>query len=77
MKEFHFDNYKEWVKDPFTIALLSRIREERHNSERSLLHYSTDAITLSKYIGKINALDDLLRLGYPELSGDEEFKLGE
>ncbi len=74
-KEFHYDNYREWIKDPFTMALFERMKEDRSNAERALLNYTMDPIEMSKYIGRINSFDTLLSLGYPELSGDDEFNI--
>jgi len=69
MRDVDYATYLNWNKDPFTIQYIKHLRELRDTYNDSLIHSGiTDLSTMSRYIGKINVLDDILSLTYEDLT---------
>ena len=65
-------DYQQWKNSEVTKMFMLRLKERRSYYEDALLRTSfSDLSVPSKYIGKINVLDEIINFSYEDLIGKD------
>lgn len=71
--QLDYSSYMRWKSNEFTILFRNWIEEAKQSSLDVILHsHINDLTMLGKYLGKIQALDDLLSITFTDLTGKDE-----